>query len=177
MKPEIEVKILNINVKKIEKRLAKIGAKKIMARNMRRHVYYLKPGDYKSWIRLRDMGDKVMLAVKKMEHNGIDGTKELEIKVDDFEKTDELIRALGFRHKSYQETKRISYKLGEVEIEIDFWPIIEPYLEIEAKSVKAIEEVVGLLGYQMSDTTSIGVMEIYKRKGIDLNIIKDLKIK
>ena len=59
----------------IEKRLKKIGAKKIKERNMRRYVYDLKIDRDKKcgkWIRLRDNGEKITLTVKDICHKGID---------------------------------------------------------------------------------------------------------
>jgi adenylate cyclase class 2 len=179
METEFEVKIPDIDVEQIKKKLESIGAKKHLEREMKRYVYDIDPKDQSTWIRLRDNGERVTLAIKKIHNDNIDGTKEISIVVDDFEKTNLLLNKLGFFHKAYQENKRISYLLDDVKIEIDFWPKIPPkippYLEVEGKSAQEVEKVVKLLGFDSSQTTSIGVTKMYQRYGIDIDKFKELK--
>ena len=115
------------------------------------------------------------MTIKEIHNDKIDGTKEIEIVVDNFEKTNLLLNKLGYLPKNYQENKRVSYKLDGVDIEIDFWPRIPPYLEIEGNSIKVVENIVNKLGFKMSQTTSINTIKVYKKYGIDINIIKELK--
>jgi len=178
METEFEVKILDIDVEDIKKRLARVGAVKIADRNMRRYVYDAGLDEKTRcgrWIRLRDDGEKIILSVKNIVNKEIDGTKEIGIEVFNFEDTNKLINAMGYSVKAYQENKRISYKLGGVDVEIDSWPKIPTYIEIEGKSVKDVENTVKLLGFEMKDTTSIGVTDVYDKYGLDLNDFKELK--
>jgi len=175
METEFEVKILDIDVNKIISKLESLGAKKLKETLQKRYVYDFIPKKEKSWIRLRTNGEKTTLAIKEISSDKIDGTKELEISVDDFEKTNMLLEKLGHKHKLYQENKRISYILKGAEIEIDFWPKIPPYLEIEGKSTQEVEKIIKLLGYEKSQTVSINTLDVYKIYGIDLNLIKELK--
>ena len=175
MEVEIECRILEIEPIEIQKKLKKIGAKKIKDRFMKRYVYKINSTNEHSWIRLRDNGETVTLTVKEIHTEEIDGTKEMEIEVNDFEKTNKILQKLGFVVIAYQENKRISYKFGDVEIEIDFWPKIPPYLEFESDSKDKIEKVVELMGYKMSDTTSLSNLKIYKKYGIDIHSYKELK--
>jgi adenylate cyclase, class 2 len=175
MKTEFEVKILNIDVDYIQEKLKKLNAKKIMNRNMKRFVYDFNPKKEKSWIRLRDNGQKTTLTIKEIQNDKIDGTKELAIEVSDFEKTNKILERLGYINRSYQENKRISYILDNVKIEIDFWPMLKPYLEIEGNSVKEVENIIKKLGFTMTDTTTMNTKEIYKQQNIDTDKIKELK--
>jgi len=175
MQTEFEVKILEIDIREVERRLTKIGAEKIKEREMRRYVYNISPQDKSSWIRLRDNGEKTTLTIKKIEDSTITGTKETEVEVGDFEKTNLILNGLGFFAKAYQENKRISYKFEDVEIEIDSWPKIPTYIEVEGRSEREVEKVVRLLGFEMKDTTSIGVSEVYKKYGLDIDKFKELK--
>lgn len=174
MKTEFEVKILNINVDEIVAKLNSLGAIKVGEKMQKRFVYDFKPKKLNSWVRLRTNGQKTTLTVKEIENDKIDGTKEIEIIVDDFDKTNLLLEKLGYIHKGHQENKRISYILDGVEIEIDFWPMIPPYLEVEGNSIQEVERMVKLLGYELSQTTSINSLEIYKENGIDIESIKEL---
>jgi adenylate cyclase, class 2 len=175
MTTEFETKILDIDVEKIMQKLEQLGARRIIERNMKRYVYDFTPKKKHSWIRLRFDGEKTKLAVKEIQNDQIDGTKEIEIEVDDFDKTHLLLHSIGYVHKAYQENKRISYMLDDVEIEIDFWPHIPPYLEIEGKSVKDVEQMVQKLGFEMSQTTTMNTKKVYEKHGIDVFSFNELK--
>ena len=175
METEFEVKILDVDVEQIKKKLAELGAEKLAEKNMRRYVYDIKPEWTSTWIRLRDTGEKSTLTIKEIQKHEIDGTKEIEVVVNDFEKTNELLNKLGFVHKAYQENNRISYKLSDVKIEIDFWPMIPPYIEVEGKNKEDVEKVVKLLGFTMEQTTGLGVGKVFKHYGIEIHDFKELK--
>ncbi len=175
MHTEFEVKILDVDVDDILGRLKRIGARKVKERKMRRFVYDISPEKKNSWIRLRDDGEKNTLTIKEIEDDSISGTKELEIEVDDFDKTNQLLNKLGFFAKAYQENKRVSFKAEGVDVEIDSWPKIPTYIEIEGRSEKEVEDLVRMLGFGMEDVTSKSVTEIYLNYGIDITEFKELK--
>ena len=175
MQTEFEVKILDIDVPKTISKLSVLGAKKIAEKFQKRFVYDFDPPKENSWIRLRTDGKKTTMDIKEIQNDNIDGTKELEINVDDFEKTDLFLEKLGYVAKGYQENRRISYILDDTEIEIDFWPQIPPYMEIEAKSVAKVEMMIEKLGFDRSQATSIDTGKVYKKYGIDIYSIKELK--
>jgi adenylate cyclase class 2 len=176
MKIEYEVKILDIDVDEIAKKLKKLGARKVSEKILRRYTYDFTPRKENSWIRLRDEGDKVTLAIKEIHDDSVEGTHEHEVGVSSFAETNELLNLLGYRHKQYQENKRVSYTIGDTHIEIDYWPQIPPYLEIEGSSKEEVEKIVSKLGFEMSGTTSINTMEVYRKYGIDLQKIRDLRL-
>ena len=173
---EIEVKFLNIDVEKTEKKLQEIGAKKVFERMYKRQTFDY-PGlvmDKKgAWLRLRDEGDKITLAFKRrlgIETEGDDdGMEEIEIEVSDFENAKELLLNIGLKKKGYQENKRIRYILDDIEFDIDFWPKLEPFLEIEASSWKRVQEGVKLLGFDYSKKRIFSAQQIYREQGIDVN--------
>lgn len=175
MQTEFEVKILDIDVEKIISKLSILGAKKIGEKFQKRLVYNFNPPKENSWIRLRTDGKKTTMAIKEIQNDNIDGTKELEINVGDFKRTNLFLEKLGYIAKAYQENRRISYILDDVEIEIDFWPKISPYLEIEARSISKVELMIKKLGFNRSQATSISVRKVYKKYGIDIYTIKELK--
>lgn len=141
---------------------------------MRRYVYDIVPGDRSRWIRLRDSGRGVTLVVKQIVGDGVDGTHEIEVGVDDFASTNALLGVLGFVPKSYQENRRTSFVLDGVQLEIDLWPHLTPYLEIEGESEADVIRVAGLLGCATTDLTSENTIDIYARHGIDLDSVPHL---
>lgn len=107
MHTEYEVRVLEVNKEEIIKKLEHLNAKKIGDWNQKRYVYDLKPKKEGEWIRLRTNGEIATLTYKNVYKDTIDGTKEIEIIVDDFENTNQLLNNIGFIAKSYQENKRI----------------------------------------------------------------------
>jgi adenylate cyclase class 2 len=174
MKTEYECRILDVDVSSLKKKLEKIGAVKVDDKNMRRYTYTVDLEKH-SWIRLRDDGKKITLTYKQIDSRDIDGTKELEFEIKDFERANEFIRLLGFKPNAYQENKRTTYTLKNVTIDIDSWPKIPTYVEIEADSEKEVLDVVHLLGYTKEDTTTMDVIQVYANYGLEMHSFKELK--
>lgn len=177
MQPEFEVKILDINVDKLIDKLKSLGATKHSDRIMRRYIYDMDKKDSNCWLRLRDEGDKITLCIKEIHDSTIGGTKETEIEVSSFEETNTILEKLGYRHRLYQENRRISYRLGKTHIEIDYWPMIPPYLEIEAASRQTVEKTVQKLGFELPDALTLSTREVYKKYGLDIDKFKELRLK
>lgn len=172
---EHEAKILDIDPDTMERLILDKGGQKLGDRFMRRYVYDITPGDQTKWIRLRDTGDETTLTVKQITSDAIDGTHEIEVRVGDFETTNALLEVMGFKAKSYQETRRTSFTLDGAQLEIDSWPRIPPYLEIEASSKDEVIRVAALLGYTEADLTGENTIKIYARYDIDLNTVPELR--
>jgi len=151
MQTEIEAKWLNIDIDEIRGKLKSIGAVCVCPeRLMVRRTY-----DYPDrrldkiggWIRVRNEGNKTTLSYKQLNDRTLHGTKEVSVSVDDFNRTCSFLDVIGMESKSFQETKRESWKLGNAEIELDTWPWIPSFVEIEASDeieLKAVAEKLGL---------------------------------
>lgn len=176
MHTEYEVRILEIDVDSIKKKLEDVGASFEWDRIQKRYVYDFIPKVDSKWIRLRTNGIKNTLTIKDLVTSKIDGTRELEIEVDDFLNTNKILEELGYTSRNYQENRRIQYKLDGVEIDIDYWPMIPTYLEIEGSSEEEVYKVVKKLGYKLEDTTTRDVEGIYNDYGYDVMEIKDLRL-
>ena len=178
MHTEIEERILEIDVEKTIKKLDELGAVKKGEWFYRRYTYDFTPKRESEWIRLRTNGEETTLTYKNVETREIDGTKELEISVDDFDETNEFLKILGYEYKNYQENKRIRYMLDDVEIDIDTWPMIPTYMELEGPSIEKIKEVEKLLEVDKDKITTLYADEIASEiYGIDILSIKELKFK
>lgn len=173
---EYEVRVLEVDVMEIEKKLKEVGAKFCWDHLQKRYVYDFMPKIEGKWIRLRTNGDKTTLTIKNIVSSQIDGTQELEIVVDDFEKTNSILNELGFVAKGYQENRRRQYILDGVEIDIDYWPLIPTYLEIEGKSEEEVYKVLEKLGISREKATSRDVEGIYLDYGYKLDDIYELKL-
>ena len=178
MNLEKEITILEVDKDLFEIKLKKLNALKVGDFFQKRLVYDFNPKIPNKWIRLRTNGEKTTLAIKEViDTNAIDGTKELEIEVSDFEKTKMILEELGYYPKNYQENLRTIYLLDNVEISIDTWPLIPTYVEIEGQSIEDVMAVVKKLNIKNKEITTLDVESIYKeKKGIDVLKIRELKL-
>ena len=177
MPKEIEVRILNIDVDEVIEKLEKIGAKKVAEKAYTR-IIFAKPGystPVKEWVRLRTDGKRTTIAYKKVETKDIDGVHETEAEVEDFDRAAKILEGIGLINLLFQKSKRIQYKLDDIEFDIDICPKLNPFLEIEADSVEKVKKGVKLLGFTMQQATTKTTEEIYRDIGVDLNQIKELK--
>lgn len=176
MHTEYEVRVLEINVEGIEKKLKELGAEFCFDKVQQRYVYDFIPKVESKWIRLRTNGEKTTLTIKNLVSSEIDGTQELEVVVDNFERTNLILKELGYEAKGYQENRRVQYMLNGVEIDIDYWPLIPTYLEIEGPSEEAVYETLRLLGFTRDNATTRDVEGIYLDYGHNLEEIYDLRL-
>ena len=162
MHTEFEVRVLDINKDRIIEKLELLGANKIAEFDYKRRVYNFNPATDHKWIRLRTDGNKTTLTIKKLEDFTIDGTKELEIEVSNFEETNQVLEELGYKSHTYQENRRIRYELNGVELDIDSWPYIPTNLEIEGKNEESLKNMIKLLEVNEDKETSIDVQGVFK---------------
>lgn len=176
MHTEIEERVLEIDKDKIISKLEELGAKKVGEWFQKRYTYDFTPKREGQWLRLRTNGEETTFTYKNVETREIDGTKEFEIEVSDFEETNKMLEVLGYNHKNYQENKRIRYMFNDVEIDIDTWPMIPTYMELEGPSIKKIKELEDILEIDKNKITTLFADEIYEKYyGIDVLSIKELR--
>ncbi len=160
---EYEVRVLEIDVDKVKEKLKKLGAVLVEDVFQKRYVYDFIPAVPKKWIRLRTNGIKTTLTIKNVESSKIDGTRELEIVVDDFDTANEILFEMGYKPRGIQENKRIKYDLNGVEVDIDTWPGIPTYLEIEGSCEREVFDTLDMLGIARDRATSLDVQGIYEK--------------
>lgn len=176
MHTEYEVRVLDVNKEELEKKLEDLGAEKIADFDYKRRIYNFNPATDSKWIRLRTDGKKTTLTIKELKSLEIDGTKEIEIAVSDFEETNQILNELGYHSHTYQENKRTRYVLNGVELDIDSWPYIPTYLEIEGKNEQEVKGMIDLLGVDKEKVTSIDVQGVFKHfYNIDISDVPVVK--
>jgi adenylate cyclase, class 2 len=175
MNIEYEATFTKINKDKMRKKLKQAGA--ILIRPeflMKRHVYQPPIKIEEGWLRVRDEGDKITMALKIMEGKNITDQKELELTVENYENACKLLEAIGCFGKSYQETLREIWDYKNVEITIDTWPGLQPIVEVEGKNEKDVKEAAADLGFKWAEAIFWSADEIYERElGIPREIINN----
>ncbi len=163
MKPEIEAKFLSVNHDKLREKLIKIRASLTQPmRTMKRVVIHTPTMTKKNaFVRIRDEGDRVTITYKQFDEDSIDGAKEYEIEVSDFETAIDLFSEAGLRYDTFQESKRENWRLGEVEVMLDEWPWLEPYIEIEGPTEDSVRSMAKKLGLNWTEAVFGGVANAY----------------
>ena len=174
---EYEATFIDIDKNEARAKLKKTGAKLIWPESLRkRNVFYLPKGcEIKNgWIRVRNEGVKITITLKVIGGTRIQDTKEINLEVDDFLKANQLLVALGCKKKAYQENKRELWNLDGVEITIDEWPFLDPILEVEGKSEKAVKSACKKLELDYSRALFCAIGTIYSKKyGISEYVINN----
>jgi adenylate cyclase class 2 len=166
MQTEIEAKWLDVDIAEMRRRLVSAGAtlvtpERLMIRSVFDHAdkRLEKIG---GWMRVRNEGDKVTLSYKQLNDRTLHGTKEVTVIVDDFDHTCTFLKSIGLVQNSFQETKRESWKIGDTEIELDTWPWIPSFIEIEAKGEDALHRTAVTLGLDYAQALHGSVETAYQ---------------
>lgn len=129
------------------------------------------------WVRLRRTGNKSTLTVKHVfnkNNNKVQKVGEFEITVSNVEDTDALLFALGFAKRNVQEKIRTQYEYKGAEIDIDQWPFLQPYMEIESDDETIYDEIIDKCGYNNKMIVSCNTEELYKKQGMNIKEIPEL---
>ena len=173
MKTEKELRILDVSFETMIQKLKAVGAKHEATYFQERYTYNFTPHRIGHWIRLRRrIGNesKITLAIKEAKKQSVDGTKELEIGVSNFEDTNLILEKLGYKAYSFEENFRIEFSLGKVKVDLDKWPGIPPLMEIEGELEDDIFKTTNILGFDEKDFIFMGIKTLYKEKyGISLD--------
>jgi adenylate cyclase class IV len=124
-----------------------------------------------AYLRLRREGVRLELILKQLLSAGR-VKEESEISVglenqDEWDKVQEYLERIGLVRVVHQEKKRISYMYDNLRFDIDTWPSLPSYLEIEGDSEEAIVSGANMLGFTIEDLTSHGAREIFAMYGVD----------
>ena len=182
---EIEFVYTDIDVDDIRKLLEEAGAEFIFDETYDIVVFDypdLRLNDDGAWIKLRQIeGKETTLSFKRRirandDHRGFNdtGMQEIEFEVSDFQKVYDFFVAMGMMTKKQQEKRRVRYMLDGVEFDIDYWPLIKPYLEVEGNSEEEIDRAVAKVGLDPEEKRQINGWFIYKEQGINLHDYKVL---
>ncbi|MCD6109616.1 CYTH domain-containing protein [bacterium] len=174
---EIEVKILSIDPDLIESKLLKLGAKKEFSGLLKVRYFDKDNGEIREkgdLLRVRQVGDKkteICYKTNKHTENGFKVCDEYNVTATDFSESVEFFKQLGFKITCSYEKKRTIFKYNDLEIVIDEYPKIPPFIEIEGSNIGLVEELI--LGLDLSEnersTHSIGGLLKEKYPDIELD--------
>ena len=157
MDREYEYKFYNYNKDEILNQLKDLGGEIV-------HdfiLYQFTVFENKKYVRLRKENGENYLTVKIHDN---EFPIEKQIKVDDYDKTIELMQLLGFKIKYQFEKLRQKFKYNDIEIVFDMYPGIPEYMEIEAKSSSQLNEFCKLLNLTQKNNKWKSLVKILKDK-------------
>lgn len=165
---ELEVKFFDINLETIRSRLASLGASlKTPNRLMRRVVFggEANPSMLCTYGRVRDEGDVVTMSAKYSAVNGdIASQKEAMVTVDSFESALSVLESFGLTVTNYQESKRETWQMTDgTLVELEEWPQLPTYIEIEGASIDAIQACASQLELDWATHTTVTTGELYRQ--------------
>jgi adenylate cyclase class 2 len=170
---EYEATFPNIDKDEVRGRLKKAGAVLVRPEYLQKRSVFNLPKGHEipgGWLRVRDEGDKVTMSLKIVDGDKIEDQKETCITVSSFDDAVSLLKAIGCGWKAFQESKRELWKLEGVEITIDEWPFLEPFVEVEGESEEVVRRSSELIGFDYSKAVFGTVDVLYRDK---YNITKD----
>ena len=169
MNTEIEVKFVDVDIDDVRARLEQAGGKlEQPMRDMKRALIEEEHHAAENmFIRIRDEGDKTTLCLKKktksLEESTIDSTYEIETTIGDFDTAVELLKVAGWHYITYQESRRETWRLGDVEVVIDEWPWLQPMIEIEGDSEEVVRAAADKLGFDWDEAVFGSCDVVYHR--------------
>ncbi len=167
MQKEYEATFLEIDEAAVRSKLKAMGAQLKKPRQLMKRVIFDSPAlnAQHSWVRLRDEGKAITLALKQITSDAtISGTNELEFVVDDLKKADEFLARIGLTRKNYQENYREEWELNGIKYDIDTWPDIPTFLEIEGLDEATVRGAVKEIGFSYDDAWFGSIDIIYLKK-------------
>lgn len=166
---EHEVKVLNVDVETLKNRLIDEGAKVVFSGN--RIISTFDDDDYSYakrdiLIRLTEEG-----SIKITVHINNTSVNRQIIKLhvmEDRDKSKDFLYALHLYERTRLNSYRTSFELGNVDFDIDQFPLIPPFLEIDTENLKcSLKTLLSTLGLETNQIVTCGTEEIFKMYGID----------
>jgi adenylate cyclase class 2 len=153
MEIEYEATFTNIDKATIRSKLKSAGATLVKPEFLQKRVVFNLPSGHEikgGWMRVRDEQDKITMSLKVVDGDRIENQREICLVVNSFADAELMLKTMGCEWKSYQESKREIWELGGVEIMIDEWPFLEPFVEIEGKSESEVKGAAEAVGFEYS---------------------------
>jgi len=179
MNIEYEATFPNINKTQIRSKLKKAGAKLARPEFVQKSLVFNLPNGRiveGSWLRVRDEGNgKITMSFKIVaETNKIEDQTEVCLEVDNLKNAADFLECLGCEQIAFQEKKRELWQIKKVEICIDEWPFLEPFVEIEGDTETAVKKAAEKLGFDYKKARFCSADFLYAEKyGISLGRINN----
>lgn len=148
---EIEAKFLEIDKAALIQKLRDLGARDRGEVHQRDVIFYDGAGEWvktgKQFVRVRQEGDKISLTYKHEKDGSLTGVQEIEFSIDDLEKATSFLLEIGLIIAREQEKYRHTFIMDGVNVDIDTWPKIPTWVELEGPTEEAVKQAALRLGF------------------------------
>jgi len=154
MNKEIEARFLNIDKKKLTDQLTALGATDKGEVMLTEVIFYDEDNNWPDegrFVRIRSTGDMTKLTYKHNKAQTVDSAREIEFAVPDAELAEQFLTSIDLVAFRHQEKKRHTFELNGVTIDIDTWPKVPTYVELEGPSEEALKSIAESLGFHWTD--------------------------
>lgn len=169
---EIEARFKEIDVAKITEKALQLGGIDIGEHLLEETIFYdgeLRWRNEGKFVRLRSFINKNIVTYKHIKSDSIDGTEEIEFEVNKPDALKDFLGKLNLIPFRIQQKRRRTIKFEDAVLDIDSWPMIPPYLEIEGSSEAIIKNLAEKLGLSWHDAVFIDARKIIEGYGIDVS--------
>ena len=170
---EVETKILDVDKDKIVERLNSLGAKKVLDTSFKVdwfRISGLEEGKDPWFLRIRTTSDGKSEVTWKSSRNFLGAAsehKEINLNIADHQKLANLFEEIGLEKYAHQEKNRISWLFDDWRFDLDKYPKMPAYLEIEGKNEEHIQEAIKLLFLEKNKATPEGERVVIQEYGLD----------
>lgn len=169
MKAEIEVKFF-VDKISFEQRLNLLGAviatpRRLMRRQLFAFPPTLRKPNLEQQARVRDEGDRITMTLKESTiPRTMSSVQELEIIINNFDAGVQIFTMSGYEPTTYQENYRTSWMFEGCCVEIDEWPGLPSFAEIEAPSEAELKRVAALLNIEQASFMCCSLFDLYQQE-------------
>lgn len=167
MKNEIEATFLSVNKDSTRDKLRRarfeLRTPEYLMRRKTFDFSRVAPGRNK-WGRVRQESDKVTMTVKEVRGPGINDTYEVELVVNNFDTAASFFEACDIPAKAFQENMREVWVRDGVEVTIDTWPGLNPFVEIEGANEKIVREISNELDFDFEKAIFGSIDLVYEKE-------------
>ena len=148
MKTEIETRFLEIDKMRLILKLTKLKAVDLGEVKLSEVIFYDQDLNWlkdNKLVKLRKDNNIVKLIYKNNKEQKTDSAKEIEFDVSNMDKAKEFLEVIGLRAYREVEKYRHTFTLCGVRLDIDTWPRIPTYVELEGNSIGDLKKVAQML--------------------------------
>lgn len=154
MTNEIEARFLNIDKQSLINKLLVNNALDKGDALLSEVIFYDQENKWSTegrFVRIRSASNDTKLTYKHNIAQSIDSATEIEFTIPDANLAEQFLVSIGLVAFRHQEKQRHTFELNGVTIDIDTWPNIPTYVELEGPSEEAIRSVAEVLGFDWND--------------------------
>ncbi len=104
------------------------------------------------------------MTIKEIRGAGINDVYEVELVVDSFDNATAFFEACNIPEKSFQENMREIWVNDAVEVTIDTWPGLNPFVEIEGMNESVVRKAAHELGFEFERALFGSIDLVYEKE-------------